>query len=158
MRMPVMFLGALLLIGCAPSQDDVRRMVQDELSSHAAPSYYTPTSVIGPYTPAVQTGSLVFVSGQIALDPATGLMVQTDIETETRQVLNNLRTVLAAAGCDSSDVVNATVYLKNMNDYQRMNAVYGTFFPEGKYPARVAVEVRDLPKSANVEIAVVAVK
>ena len=158
MRMPVMFLGALLLIGCAPSQDDVRRMVQDELLSHAAPSYYTPTGVIGPYTPAVQTGSLVFVSGQIALDPATGLMVQTDIETETRQVLNNLRTVLAAAGCDSSDVVNATVYLKNMNDYQRMNAVYGTFFPEGKYPARVAVEVSDLPKSANVEIAVVAVK
>lgn len=158
MRMPGVFLGALLLIGCAPSQDDVRRMVQDELTSHAAPSYYTPTRVIGPYTPAVQTGSLVFVSGQIALDPATGQMVQTDIETETRQVLNNLRTVLAAAGCDSSDVVNATVYLKNMNDYQRMNAVYGAFFPEGKYPARVAVEVSNLPKAANVEIAVVAVK
>lgn len=158
MKVPVVLLGALLLIGCAPSQDDVRRMVQDEFRSHAVASYYTPTRVIGPYTPAVQTGSLVFVSGQIALDPATGQMVQTDIETETRQVLNNLRTVLAAAGCDSSDVVNATVYMKNMNDYQRMNAVYGTFFPEGKYPARVAVEVSNLPKSANVEIAVVAVK
>jgi len=158
MKVPVVLVGALLLIGCAPSQDDVRRMVQDEFRSHAAASYYTPTRVIGPYTPAVQTGSLVFVSGQIALDPATGQMVQTDIETETRQVLNNLRTVLEAAGCDSSDVVNATVYLKNMNDYQRMNAVYGTFFPEEKYPARVAVEVSNLPKSANVEIAVVAVK
>ena len=158
MRMCVMILGALLLVGCAPSQDDVRRMVQDEVRGHAVTSYYAPTRVIGPYTPAVQVGPLVFVSGQIALDPATGQMVQTDIETETRQVLNNLRTVLAAAGCDSSDVVNATVYLKNMNDYQRMNAVYGTFFPEGRYPARVAVEVSNLPKSANVEIAVVAVK
>ena len=158
MRLCSVFLGALLLIGCAPSQDDVRRMVQDEVRGHAVTSYYAPTTVIGPYTPAVQVGPLVFVSGQIALDPATGQMVQTDIETETRQVLNNLRTVLAAAGCDSSDVVNATVYLKNMNDYGRMNAVYGTFFPEGRYPARVAVEVSNLPKSANVEIAVVAVK
>ncbi|MCC6398624.1 MAG: hypothetical protein IT282_16540 [Bacteroidetes bacterium] len=120
--------------------------------------YYAPTKVIGPYTPAVQTGPLVFVSGQIALDPATGQMVQTDFEAETRQVLANLRTVLASAGCDSSDVVSATVYLKNMNDYQDMNAVYGTFFPEGKYPARVAVEVSNLPKAANIEIAVVAVK
>ena len=148
----------LLLAGCAPSTDDVRRMIHEELALQSARTYYAPTKVIGPYTPAVQTGPLVFVSGQIALDPATGQMVQTDIEAETRQVLNNLRTVLAAAGCDSSDVVSATVYLKNMNDYQRMNAVYGRFFPEGKYPARVAVEVSNLPKSANVEIAVVAVK
>lgn len=150
--------AGLFLVGCAPSNDDVRRMVQEELLTPLARTYVTPTKVIGPYTPAVQAGQLVFVSGQIALDPATGAMVQTDFETETRQVLNNLRAVLEAAGCDSSDVVNATVYLKNMNDYQRMNTVYGTFFPEGKFPARVAVEVSNLPKSANVEIAVIAVK
>jgi 2-iminobutanoate/2-iminopropanoate deaminase len=85
-------------------------------------------------------------------------MVQTDIETETRQVLANLRQVLGSAGYDSSQVVSATVYLKNMNDYQRMNAVYATFFAEGRYPARVAVEVSNLPKAANVEIAVIASK
>ena len=158
MKTLYVLIAGLLLVGCTPSNDDVRRMVQDELLTPPARTYVSPTKVIGPYTPAVQAGQFVFVSGQIALDPVTGMMVQSDFESETRQVLNNLRTVLAAAGCDSSDVVSATVYLKSMNDYQRMNAVYGTFFPEGKYPARVAVEVRDLPKSANVEIAVIAVK
>ena len=150
-------LCALCLAGCSPSDDDVRRLIRDEMQRPAA-VYFSPSKVIGPYTPAVQTGPLLFVSGQIALDPRTGQMVQTDFEAETRQVLANLRTVLASAGCDSSDVVSATVYLKNMNDYQRMNALYGAFFPEGRYPARVAVEVSNLPKSANIEIAVVAVK
>ena len=121
-------------------------------------AYYKPGNVIGPYTPAVQVGRLLFVSGQIALDPGTGEMVTGDIEQETRQVLHNLRIVLGAAGYDSSHVVNATVYLRSMGDYQRMNAVYGSFFPEGKYPARVAVEVSALPKRANIEIAVVAYK
>jgi reactive intermediate/imine deaminase len=81
-----------------------------------------------------------------------------DIEQETRQVLRNLRGVLAAAGYDSSQVISATVYLKNMADYQKVNAVYATFFPDGKYPARVAVEVSALPRQANIEIAVVAYK
>jgi 2-iminobutanoate/2-iminopropanoate deaminase len=119
---------------------------------------YKPGNVIGPYTPAVQAGRLLFVSGQIALDPLSGLLVTGDIEKETRQVLNNLRTVLAAAGYDSSNVISATVYLKNMAEYQRVNGVYATFFPDGKYPARVAVEVSALPKQANIEIAVVAYK
>ncbi len=158
MKVLGVFVCTLLLVGCTPRDEDVRRLVRDEMLARSARTYYSPTAVIGPYTPAVQIGSLVFVSGQIALHPETGQMIQSDIESETRQVLNNLRTVLAAAGCDSSDVVSATVYLKNMNDYQRMNAVYGTFFPEGKYPARAAVEVSNLPKSANVEIAVIAVK
>jgi 2-iminobutanoate/2-iminopropanoate deaminase len=119
---------------------------------------YKPGNVIGPYTPAVQAGRLLFVSGQIGLEPRTGALVTGDIETETRQVLENLRAVLGAAGYDSSHVVNATVYLKNMGDYQRVNAVYASFFPDGKYPARVAVEVSALPKQARVEIAVVAFK
>ena len=129
-----------------------------ELAAASARSYHAPTAVIGPYSPAVKAGSLVFVSGQIALDPATGAMVQSDIEAEMRQVLANLRTVLASAGCDSGDVVSATVYLKDMNNYQRVNAVYAGFFPPGRYPARVAVEVSRLPKDANVEISVIAVK
>ena len=119
---------------------------------------YKPGNVIGPYTPAVRAGRLLFVSGQIALDAAAGTLVTGDIELETRQVLRNLRTVLTAAGYDSSQVVSATVYLKNMADYQKVNAVYATFFPEGKYPARVAVEVSALPRQANIEIAVVAYK
>jgi 2-iminobutanoate/2-iminopropanoate deaminase len=151
-------LCALCLAGCSPSDDDIRRLIRDEMQRQPAAVYFSSAKVIGPYTPAVQTGPLVFVSGQIALDPETGQMVQTDFEAETRQVLKNLRAVLASAGCDSSDVVSATVYLKNLNDYQRLNAVYGAFFPEGRYPARVAVEVSNLPKSANIEIAVVAVK
>lgn len=151
-------LTALLLSGCAPSEEAVRRIVHEEISAAAARSYHAPTPVIGPYSPAVKAGPLVFVSGQIALDPASGAMVQTDIETETRQVLANVKTVLASAGCEPGDVVSATVYLKDMNNYAKVNAVYGAFFPAGKYPARVAVEVARLPKDANVEISVVAVK
>ena len=135
-------IAAALCAGCM--RDDVVR--------------FKPGNVIGPYTPAVQAGRMLFVSGQIGLDPRTGNLVPGDIEQETRQVLSNLRTVLGAAGYDSSNVVNATVYLKNMSDYQRVNAVYATFFPDGKFPARVAVEVSALPKQANIEIAVVAFK
>jgi 2-iminobutanoate/2-iminopropanoate deaminase len=151
-------LTALLCAGCGPSEEAVRRIVHEEISAAAARSYHAPTPVIGPYSPAVKAGPLVFVSGQIALVPATGAMLQTDIEAETRQVLANVKTVLASAGCEPADVVSATVYLKDMNNYAKVNAVYGTFFPAGKYPARVAVEVARLPKDANVEISVIAVK
>jgi 2-iminobutanoate/2-iminopropanoate deaminase len=151
-------LTGVLFAGCGASDEAVRRIVHEELAAASSRSYHAPTAVIGPYSPAVKAGPLVFVSGQIALVPATGAMVQSDIEAETRQVLANVRMVLASAGCDSSDVVNATVYLKDMNNYQRVNAIYAGFFPPGKYPARVAVEVSRLPKDANVEISVVAVK
>jgi 2-iminobutanoate/2-iminopropanoate deaminase len=117
-----------------------------------------PVDVIGPYSPAVRIGGFLFVSGQIALDQATGRLLNESIEEETRQVLENLSAILRVAGYDSSHVVSATVYLKNINDYQRMNLVYGGYFQEGRYPARVAVEVCNLPRQANVEIAVVAYK
>ncbi len=150
-------LTALVFAGCGPSEEAVRRIIHEEITSAAARSYHAPTPVIGPYSPAVKAGPLVFVSGQIALVPATGAMLQTDIEAETRQVLENVKTVLASAGCEPGDVVSATVYLKDMNNYAKVNAVYGTFFPAGRYPARVAVEVARLPKDANVEISVIAV-
>ena len=124
----------------------------------AEKQYITPSAVIGPYTPAVRAGDLLFVSGQIAIDPATGALVQGSIEAETRQVLANLDRVLKAAGYDSSQVVSATVYLTDMGNYAAMNAVYGAYFPAGRYPARVAVQVAALPKGANVEIAVTACK
>jgi 2-iminobutanoate/2-iminopropanoate deaminase len=103
-------------------------------------------------------GGLLFVSGQIALDPETGALRKGSIEEETQQVLDNLRRVLEAAGYSPGDVVNATVYLKNINDYEKMNGVYGAFFPKEGYPARVALEVGNLPRNANVEIAAIAYK
>ena len=150
-----LLLPLLLLAGAGYAQVDAGRQVSD---TPAEKRYVRPTEVIGPYTPAVQAGRFLFVSGQIALDPKTGQMVKGDIETETLQVLANLRTVLQAAGYDSADVVSATVYLTDMNMYARVNRVYAGFFPEGKYPARVAVQVSALPRQANVEIAVVGYK
>jgi 2-iminobutanoate/2-iminopropanoate deaminase len=149
---------SLVLVGCRQSDDDVRRLVREELSSAMQKDFVKPGKTIAPYSPAVRIGGFLFVSGQIALDPATGVLRSDNLENETRQVLDNLSRVLKAAGYDSSHVVNATVYLKNMNDYERMNAVYGAFFPAGSYPARVAVEVSNLPRQANIEIAVIAYK
>ena len=146
------------ITGCRPSDDDIRRIVREELSAPASKTIIKPVDVIGPYSPAVKVGNFLFVSGQIALDPATGKLVNDSIETETRQVLVNLFRILQAAGYDSSHVISATVYLKNINDYQKMNEVYGSSFPEGRYPARVALEVGNLPRAANVEIAAIAYK
>jgi len=147
---------ALLLPGCRPSEEDIRRIVHEEMAKAMQKSIVKPVNVIGPYSPGVRIGNFLFVSGQIALDPET--LKQDNIEIETRQVLENLRRILGAAGFDSSHVVSATVYLRNMNDYQKMNAVYGGYFQEGAYPARVAVQVGDLPRQANIEISVIAYK
>jgi len=133
-------------------------MIRDEMNAPMQRSIVKPVNVIGPYSPAVKIGRFLFVSGQIAVDQQSGLLRTDNIEAETQQVLENLRLILHAAGYDSTNVVNATVYLKNMNDYQKMNQVYGGYFQEGNYPARVTVQVGDLPKQANVEIAVIAYK
>lgn len=150
--------AVMILSGCRPGEDDLRRIVREEMSRGAEKKIIKPVNVIGPYSPAVRVGNFLFVSGQIALDPQTGALKTDNIEVETQQVLDNLRRVLAAAGYDSSHVVSATVYLKNMNDYQKMNAIYGGYFQEGNYPARVAIQVGDLPKQANVEISAIAWK
>jgi 2-iminobutanoate/2-iminopropanoate deaminase len=150
-------LVAALCAGCRPAEEDLRRLIAEEVA-HGGTQYIKPSAVIGPYTPAVRSGNLLFVSGQIAIDPATGILVKENIEAETRQVLTNLDRVLKASGYDSSNVVSATVYLKNMGDYAAMNGIYGKFFPEGKYPARAAIQVAALPKDANIEIAVIACK
>ncbi len=146
----------LLASGCGPREADVRRIVREELSQGTEKAAYKPGNVIGPYSPAVRVGKFLFVSGQIGLDPGTGELRNGSIEMETRQVLENLRSVLAAAGYDSSHVVSATVYVKNMGDYQKINSIYGGYFDEGAYPARVAVQVADLPRQANVEISAIA--
>ncbi|OGD29902.1 MAG: reactive intermediate/imine deaminase [Candidatus Aminicenantes bacterium RBG_13_63_10] len=110
---------------------------------------------IGPYSQAVAAGGFVFASGQIPLVPSTGELNTGTIEDQTRQALSNLRAVLEAAGCGLDDAVKTTVYLQDMNDFSRMNAVYGEFF-KPPYPARAAVQVARLPKDAKVEVEAVA--
>ncbi|HEX6881962.1 MAG TPA: RidA family protein [Planctomycetota bacterium] len=110
---------------------------------------------IGPYSQAIVHGDLVWCSGQVALDPRKGELVPGGIEAETRQVLTNLGNVLVAAGSSLRRVLRTTVYLQHMDDFARMNAVYGTFFDE-QPPARATVEVAQLPKGALVEIDCVA--
>lgn len=144
------------LSSCGPSDEDLRRIVREEMRNGTEPTAIKPVNVIGPYSPAVRVGRFLFVSGQIALDQDTGQLRNETIEIETRQVLENVSRILRAAGYDSSNVVSATVYLKNINDYQKMNAIYGGYFNEDRYPARVAVEVSNLPRQANVEISVIA--
>ena len=113
---------------------------------------------VGPYNQAVKAGGLLFCSGQIALDPATGEMVGAgDVEAETRQVLANLQAVLAAAGCTAQDVVRTTVFLADLADFAKVNAIYADVFGAGVSPARACVEVAALPKAARVEIDCMAV-
>ena len=113
-------------------------------------------AAIGPYSQAIAAGGMVYTSGQIALDPATGALVGGGIEAQTTQALKNLAAVLKEAGCTMDDVVKTTVFLKDINYFAAMNAVYDTFFTEGSYPARSAVEVVNLPKDALVEIEAIA--
>ena len=112
-------------------------------------------SAIGPYSQAIQVGNLVYTSGQIPIDPATGVFVEGGIKEQTRQSLLNVQAVLEEAGLTMGDVVKTTVFMADMNDFVDMNAVYAEFFSE-PYPARSAVAVKTLPKGALVEIEVVA--
>ena len=112
-------------------------------------------AAIGPYSQAVRTGDLLFVSGQLPIDPATGAFAGEDIASQTRQSLMNVKAILEAAGYSCADVVKSTVLLAEISDFAAMNAVYAEFFSE-PYPARSAVAVKTLPKGALVEIEVVA--
>ena len=111
---------------------------------------------IGPYNQAVQHGDTIFLSGQIALDPATMILVNGTIKEETEQVMQNLAAVLKAAGSDFSKVIKTTIFLSDMDYFQEVNEVYGSHFDEAIAPARETVAVRKLPKSVNVEIAMIA--
>ena len=113
---------------------------------------------IGPYSQGVQTSSLVFTSGQIPIDPATGDFEGDSIREQTKQVLTNVKEVLEAAGSSLDKVLKTTVFLKDMNDFGAMNEVYAGFFTDGKFPARSTIEVARLPKDALVEIEVIAQK
>ncbi len=112
-------------------------------------------SAIGPYSQAIQVGNLLYTSGQIPIDPATGAFAEGGIQEQTRQSLLNVKAILEEAGLTMANVIKTTVYMADMNDFAAMNAIYSEFFSE-PYPARSAVAVKTLPKGALVEIEVVA--
>lgn len=116
-------------------------------------------AAIGPYAQAVEHGGLVFLSGQIPLEPASGRMVDTDdVTVQTEQVMENLGAVLEAAGCSFRDVLKATLFLTDMADYVAVNAVYARYFDEECAPARAAVQVAGLPRGAKIEIELIAAR
>ena len=127
--------------------------MKKEVSAHNAPS------AVGPYSAAVtaQGTETVYVSGQLPIDPATGLFPSDDIREQTRQSITNIRNILQAAGMDLDDVVKSTVFLADISDFGAMNEIYGEFF-KMPYPARCAFQVAALPKNARVEIEVTAVR
>lgn len=126
-------------------------MSKEIVSTDKAPA------AVGPYSQAVHTGNLVYTAGQVALDPATGKMVEGGIQAQVEQALNNLQAVLEAAGSSLDQVIKTTVFLQNMDDFGAMNEVYARFFG-GSPPARSAVEVARLPLGALVEIEAVALR
>lgn len=113
---------------------------------------------IGPYNQAVLVGNTLYTSGQIALDPISMELILDDIETETNQVMQNMNAVLEAAGMTFENVVKSTIFIMNMNDFARINSVYGKYFDENSAPARETVQVAGLPKGVNVEISMIAIK
>lgn len=120
------------------------------IQSNAAPA------PIGPYSQAVQTGNMLFASGQIAIDPESGELLTDDLVTETHQVMKNIAAVLEAAGMDFSNVIKTSIFLQDMGSFSQVNEIYGSYF-SSDFPARETVEVAGLPKGVNVEISVIAV-
>lgn len=112
---------------------------------------------IGPYSQAVLSGNTLYVSGQIPLDPKSGELVMNSIEEQTKQVMENLKAVLSETGMSFDNVVKATIFITDMNDFSKINSVYGTYFSEKNAPARETVQVSRLPKDVNVEVSVIAV-
>jgi 2-iminobutanoate/2-iminopropanoate deaminase len=126
-------------------------MARERIQTSGAPA------AIGPYSQAIASGTLVFASGQIALDPASGQLVEGDVRAQTRQALHNLSAVLEAAGSSLGQVVKTTVFLVAMADFTAMNEVYGDFFASDP-PARSTIAVAELPRNARVEIEAVALR
>jgi len=123
--------------------------VKQAISSPAAPA------AIGPYSPAIRAGQLLFISGQVSIDPASGNFMAGDIKAETRRVLENIGALLKAGGLDYSAVVRTTVFLADMSDFAAMNEIYASYFGENK-PARATVQAARLPREAKVEIECIA--
>lgn len=146
---------ALLLAGCDPTSNaagPAGTSAREVIATADAPE------AIGPYSQGIKVGNRLYCAGQVGLSPETRVLVEGGIVQETRRAMENLRAVLTAGGFTFADVVQAQVFLADLNDYGAMNAVYGTFFEPGKAPPRAAVQVARLPLDARVEIMVVAEK
>jgi 2-iminobutanoate/2-iminopropanoate deaminase len=126
------------------------RMTKKAIQTAAAPA------AIGPYSQAIRAGDLLFVSGQIPFDPTTGQPVSGDIAAQTHQVLQNVKAILEAAGYGFRDVVRTTIFLRDMDDFQKVNEIYGSYFTV-PYPARATVQVARLPRDVGVEIDAIAI-
>lgn len=113
---------------------------------------------IGPYNQAVLVGNMLYTSGQIAINPATNELVLDNIETETKQVMENLKAVLEAAEMTFENVIKVSIFISDMNNFSKLNTIYGAYFNEATAPARETVQVADLPKNVNVEISAIAVR
>jgi 2-iminobutanoate/2-iminopropanoate deaminase len=111
---------------------------------------------IGPYNQAVRVDKMLFISGQVALNPETGLMEQDSLQTETSRVMENLNAILSHAGLNFGDIVKTTIFLTDMAYFAEVNQVYGGYFPDGTWPARETVQVSGLPRAARVEISMIA--
>lgn len=125
------------------------RMVKKIVQTTEAPA------PIGPYSQAVRAGNLLFVSGQVAINPVTGQVEAPDVAAEAKQVMENIKAILTAAGAHFSDIVKTTIFLADMNDFTTVNEIYGSYFTD-EYPARETVAVKTLPKQVKVEISVTA--
>ena len=123
--------------------------MKEEITSKQSPP------AIGPYSQAIKIGGFIFCSGQVGKDPKTNTFIEGGIESQTKQILENLKAVLSGAGADLSDVVKTTVYLKDVDDFPKMNEVYTSYFQK-PYPARATVEVARLPQDALIEIECIA--
>ena len=146
MRQTAVLITALVFSACAGGGGN-----REVISTPDAPA------AIGPYSQGIRVGNTLYLAGQIALDPATGKLVEGDIEAQTHRVLKNLGAVLKAASFNYSDVVQVQAYLADLHDYKAMNDVYATYFSESK-PARAVVEAARIPRDALIEIMMVAVK
>jgi 2-iminobutanoate/2-iminopropanoate deaminase len=126
-------------------------MTKEIINTSSAPA------PIGPYNQAILAGNMLFISGQVCIDPVTGNLKNRDIQDETHQVMQNLKSILTEAGMTFNNVVKTTIFITDMNQFSEINEVYGKYF-EGNFPARETVQVAALPKFVNVEISMIAVK
>ena len=148
MKYSILFGAAVLMLaGAASAQSPAKEVIANKAAPEA----------IGPYSQAIKSGQALYLSGQIAIDPQTGQLVAGGVEEQGHRVLDNLKAVLAADGMTFDDVVSTTVYVKDLNDFAKLNAVYAQYFPQ-KPPARSTVQVARLPKDALLEISAIAVK
>lgn len=147
MRFRTLLAATLALALAAPAAAEDRRVI----STTAAPA------AIGPYSQAILVGNTLYLAGQIAIDPATNQLRPGTIEEETKLVLDNLKAVLEAAGMTMAQVVSTTVFMADLNEFPRMNAVYATYFPANP-PARATVQAARLPRDVKIEIAAIAVR